>query len=1098
MNKKTQRIVSSAIALLACLQAVSPVVGFAMEETDTLGNYALLAYAADDALRINAQTVSMNSAVLSNGTCTIDAETQYLNGNVEENAGLLPPYLHTYLERTYFWGDDVDAYTSDLCGTDGCGDEFVAPTHIYGAYSTNDNVELQNTAVMVGGNIDIDSNSYLSNSAVLYSASGDINITANNVSVDGMIYAPIGTVTIDADYVNVHGTIIAQNIIINGEYAVNLNTEPGFVNGIIDNATSVELPDHDEDEDPDIGEIRWKNVTSDDEIVFADDEGYYIVKNQILLSCDDSVSYDDVAALADAYDAEIVGYIQITNDYQLEFPADTDMDDLREIIAALSELDCMRMVTFNLVDFSNPEFYTNDSKYTTDLDEDAPAGNDWYLEAIKFGSALVNAGVIPSLDATSADVNTDVLFKVNLGIIDASFDEWHEDMVDQIGGHTLNNYATRDTMVDAGGASHGTKTSGLMAATSGNGKGVTGIAIKNHIRGFAVSTGISSVSSAFGDKAALSWMIGKNVRVINCSMGYGDYAFAAAAPGNDSGKEYITNFLSKQAVIYEDLLSKFLDMGYDFMYCGSAGNSHNSDYYKNPSGGTGYISVSQYNKDVAADPTAHSDVDTTQVYNGSTPGYSTDARYDDPMFMIETNRIRSRIMCVGAMSESYHISDFSCRGDRVDLVAPGENIYNCKDSSRYSNALYNGGSNGTSFSSPIVAGSIGLAYSVNPALDGSLMRILVTNTSTQMIDSTYPLINTANLTNFARIYRTVFTARDEFVSPSQYNGVALATVVDGTTSSRLTDVRVTATRKSGSMNTPVNNKVWKTDTDGQVEVILEPGEYTLLFEKDGYLSESVEFTSEPEDVQFLGEVKLFDKDTYGNSKYTVTGYVSNALNNDMIGGVSLLFRKGWNNREGNWLSDLVATTATTDANGKFTAKLKVGCYTAEVKKNGFITTYANIVVSPNAGTQRISITPVLDSDEFRIVLTWGQNPLDIDAHLTGTYNSTPFYVDYTRMSFSSGSQTIANLDIDDRYSYGPETVTLKWSDAMGDCSFYVHDFTNRSNASSSALSLSSAEVKVYRGNTLEATYKIPMDRVGTIWNVFDIKNGEIVSVNTFQ
>lgn len=69
------------------------------------------------------------------------------------------------------------------------------------------------------------------------------------------------------------------------------------------------------------------------------------------------------------------------------------------------------------------------------------------------------------------------------------------------------------------------------------------------------------------------------------------------------------------------------------------------------------------------------------------------------------------------------MSDFSCRGTRVDVLAPGELIYSCA----LTGYGYSGGnyinSQGTSMASPHVAGSLGLAYSINPAISCNKIEV---------------------------------------------------------------------------------------------------------------------------------------------------------------------------------------------------------------------------------------------------------------------------------------------------------------------------------------------------------------------------------------
>lgn len=74
--------------------------------------------------------------------------------------------------------------------------------------------------------------------SILYSETGNININANNVSVNGFIYAPNGKVTITGNNVNITGTIIANEIEILSNNSMNFNiTQMNILNGLVDNLT---------------------------------------------------------------------------------------------------------------------------------------------------------------------------------------------------------------------------------------------------------------------------------------------------------------------------------------------------------------------------------------------------------------------------------------------------------------------------------------------------------------------------------------------------------------------------------------------------------------------------------------------------------------------------------------------------------------------------------------------------------------------------------------------------------------------------------------------------------------------------------------------
>ncbi|OPX86176.1 MAG: Thermophilic serine proteinase precursor [Pelotomaculum sp. PtaB.Bin104] len=68
------------------------------------------------------------------------------------------------------------------------------------------------------------------------------------------------------------------------------------------------------------------------------------------------------------------------------------------------------------------------------------------------------------------------------------------------------------------------------------------------------------------------------------------------------------------------------------------------------------------------------------------------------------------VLSIGSISEDGSVSDFSQHNDKIDFVAPGNNIYTTNSGNIYESV------DGTSFSAPIVAGVIALMKAINPAL----------------------------------------------------------------------------------------------------------------------------------------------------------------------------------------------------------------------------------------------------------------------------------------------------------------------------------------------------------------------------------------------
>ena len=155
---------------------------------------------------------------------------------------------------------------------------------------------------------------------------------------------------------------------------------------------------------------------------------------------------------------------------------------------------------------------------------------------------------------------------------------------------------------------------------------------------------------------------------------------------------------------------------------------------------------------------------------------------------------------------------------------------------------------------------------------------------------------------------------------------------------------------------------------------------------------------------------------------------------------------------------------------------------------------------------------VRESDRIRIVLTWGENPWDLDSHLVGpgaSWNKGRFHVYYAQpIYYADGSYNsddsiyMAELDYDDVTSYGPEITTIhqlaNGEYREGDYYFYVHDYTNGYNSNSSEMAASGATVKIYKGDsgTPINTFTITPGRTGTFWEVckLHISSAGVVTV----
>jgi uncharacterized protein YfaP (DUF2135 family) len=169
-----------------------------------------------------------------------------------------------------------------------------------------------------------------------------------------------------------------------------------------------------------------------------------------------------------------------------------------------------------------------------------------------------------------------------------------------------------------------------------------------------------------------------------------------------------------------------------------------------------------------------------------------------------------------------------------------------------------------------------------------------------------------------------------------------------------------------------------------------------------------------------------------------------------------------------------------------------GAYRRVASAAGFIGDSATVTVTTGTLRSDVVLSPTLAAGGTRIVLTWAgaaPAPSDLDSHLTGPLSAGGrFHVFYSDRG-SLTAPPFANLDVDDTFYGGPETVTISQQIA-GVYRYAVHNYS-----AESALSGSGANVKVYRGSALVAEYNVP-NQPGTVWTVFELDGTVIRPINS--
>ncbi len=223
----------------------------------------------------------------------------------------------------------------------------------------------------------------------------------------------------------------------------------------------------------------------------------------------------------------------------------------------------------------------------------------------------------------------------------------------------------------------------------------------------------------------------------------------------------------------------------------------------------------------------------------------------------------------------------------------------------------------------------------------------------------------------------------------------------------------------------------------------------------------------------------------------ISGKITDALTGNPLRDVAIKLRWGINPPT----SRPILYSATTGQGGNYSiSDVKAGVYTIFASKDGyrdgsFTGKSIGAQATPN---QDGFLSPTIEGDELRIVLTWGQFPLDLDSHLWAPHNgceaANPFHLFYPDAEDygGQGCSSYFSLDLDDTSSFGPETTTI-WQWYSGRYWFLVHDYSNHTSCNPAwgpckAMSNSGATVTVLTA-TDTYVFNITRNVSATAWRV---------------
>lgn len=194
---------------------------------------------------------------------------------------------------------------------------------------------------------------------------------------------------------------------------------------------------------------------------------------------------------------------------------------------------------------------------------------------------------------------------------------------------------------------------------------------------------------------------------------------------------------------------------------------------------------------------------------------------------------------------------------------------------------------------------------------------------------------------------------------------------------------------------------------------------------------------------------------------------------------------------------------TTDASGYYELEgMAVGVFVVVIRSENFTTrVITNVVITVGIFEMpAVTIVENVAVGSIRVVLTWGLNPYDLDSHLTGPgSDGNRFHMYYSNQS-PAGSDV--NLDVDDQYSYGPETTTIEQFH-NGMYRYSVFNYSEQGYDGGAEIFSSPTRVEIYDYTGLVKSYTAPAFTAGTgnTWRVFELNISgstySITDINTY-
>lgn len=585
---------------------------------------------------------------------------------------------------------------------------------------------------------------------------------------------------------------------------------------------------------------------TDKDVVYTDEHIPY-VDSQIVLTGTEDSDYAKIQKRVEKYDGQIVGYLPVTKDYQIQFDG-KNYEELNRIVEDFSSWDQIEDAGLHEV-FQVSE-QTQDGKDSSSDKKQQNKSPVWEGDPWNGASWSISNPNKEDENWWAEAIHMPEVWRMNhaieyepvkVGVFEMGYiNSEHEELKNRFTDMSYNSKKQRN---------HGTQVCGILAAEQGNGKGFAGVAQNANLYGYSYDGKEETFASVMGFEFGITELLNKDVKVINMSIGASNTTGPAFYGGEENpARKKLERYNAK----LRSFLKKYIDAGYDFLIIKAAGNESNTEWVKT---------------DVSDEyPYGYK-----RTGNSLSESQNVDAKYDIFSGIEDTDgtSVKDHIIVVGSTrlnlnsdaSATYNISTMSETGDRVDLYAPGDNIYTCK----INDGEYSMDDSGTSFSAPMVTGAASLVWGIQPDLSAKQVRdIILQGATTEISGSDKHMLNV-----WESVYRAVMT-EDNSKLQEQIKQYSVLGFVKDSDDKALEGAAVTLYTKADDYSEPICTA--QTDSEGVFDMVIarksewitdpdwERIDGKLVISKDGYTQVEKEISlSTVEPVVYVDDIQMDNK-----------------------------------------------------------------------------------------------------------------------------------------------------------------------------------------------------------------------------------------------